>query len=252
MPRPRVAAAGLARTDEACEPSGVTPNPVTAQPDRASTDRALRGEPVAREVFTGLPDRYDRLAYLLSLGQDRRWRRAVVNRAAAGSPGLVLDVATGPGGIALAVAGRTGADVAGVDLNEPMLRAGLPRIRRPLPRGRVRVAGARRSASVRRRHVRRGDLLLPAALRGRPSRHDRRDGPLPAPRRHAGLPGIPRPAAAGLAGRLVVLHPAGAAGAGRRHRGPRLVPGGPVPRPEHLRALRGASAGLARRRVAGG
>ena len=121
----------------------MTPNPVTAQPDRASADRALRGEPVARDVFIGLPDRYDRLAYLLSFGQDRRWRRAVVDHAATGVPRLVLDVATGPAGIALAVAGRTGADVVGVDLNEPMLRAGLPRVRRPLPRGRVRVAAGR-------------------------------------------------------------------------------------------------------------
>src|SRR5262249_7808344 len=112
--------------------------------------------------------------------------------------------------------------------------------------------GAGRPASVRRRHVRRGDLLLPAALRGRPGSHDRRDGPLPAPRRHAGLSGVPRPAAAGLAGRLVVLHPARAARAGRPHRRPRLVPGGPVPRPEHLRALPAAPARLARRRVAGG
>jgi demethylmenaquinone methyltransferase/2-methoxy-6-polyprenyl-1,4-benzoquinol methylase len=121
----------------------VAPNPVTAQPGQASRDRSLRGEPVARDVFTGLPGRYDRLAYLLSFGQDRRWRRAVVGRAATGAPRLALDVATGPAGIALAVAGRTGADVVGVDLNEPMLRAGLPRVRRPLPRGRVRVAAGR-------------------------------------------------------------------------------------------------------------
>jgi len=121
----------------------VAPNPVTAQTDRGSRDRSLRGEPIARDVFTGLPGRYDRLAYLLSLGQDRRWRRAVVDHAATGAPRLVLDVATGPAGIALAVAGRTGADVVGVDLNEPMLRAGLPRIRGPLPRGRVRVAAGR-------------------------------------------------------------------------------------------------------------
>ena len=121
----------------------MAPNPVTAPPDHASSDPPLRGEPVAREVFIGLPGRYDRLAYLLSFGQDRRWRRAVVARTAAGSPRLVLDVATGPAGIALAVAEATGANVAGVDLNEPMLRAGLPRITRPLPRGRVRVAAGR-------------------------------------------------------------------------------------------------------------
>jgi demethylmenaquinone methyltransferase / 2-methoxy-6-polyprenyl-1,4-benzoquinol methylase len=121
----------------------VAPNPVTAAPGQPPSDTPLRGDTVARTVFAGLPGRYDRLAYLLSLGQDRRWRRAVVGHAAAGSPGLVLDVATGPAGIALAVAARTGANVVGVDLNEPMLRAGLPRIRRQGLPGRVRVAEGR-------------------------------------------------------------------------------------------------------------
>jgi demethylmenaquinone methyltransferase / 2-methoxy-6-polyprenyl-1,4-benzoquinol methylase len=91
---------------------------------------SLRGDAVVRTVFAGLPTRYDRLAYLLSFGQDRRWRRAVVDRVAAAAPRRVLDVATGPAGIALAVAGRTGAQVAGVDLNEPMLRAGAANVRR--------------------------------------------------------------------------------------------------------------------------
>ena len=75
---------------------------MTAAP---AQDARLRGEPVARAVFEGLPAHYDRLAYLLSMGQDRRWRRAVVRHTADGQPGLTLDVATGPAGIALAVAG---------------------------------------------------------------------------------------------------------------------------------------------------
>lgn len=79
---------------------------------------------VARAVFAGLPARYDRLAWLLSFGQDRRWRQAVVERVAAAAPRLVLDVATGPAGVALATTRRTGARVVGVDLNEPMLRRG--------------------------------------------------------------------------------------------------------------------------------
>ncbi len=133
--------AGLA-DDGSLPPPGAhaTIYPVTAEP---AQDARLRGEPVARAVFDGLPARYDRLAYLLSLGQDRRWRRAVVDRTAAGSPQLVLDVATGPAGVALAVAGRTGASVVGVDLNEPMLRAGVAQTRRPGQRGRVRLAVAR-------------------------------------------------------------------------------------------------------------
>lgn len=111
--------------------------------NRATPAARLRGEPVARAVFAGLPARYDRLAYLLSFGQDRRWRRAVAERAAAVAPRLVLDVATGPAGVALEVAARTGADVVGIDLNEPMLRAGLPKLRARGRPGRVRLAAGR-------------------------------------------------------------------------------------------------------------
>jgi demethylmenaquinone methyltransferase/2-methoxy-6-polyprenyl-1,4-benzoquinol methylase len=115
---------------------------VARNPVAPAASPPLRGEPVARAVFAGLPARYDRLAWLLSFGQDRRWRRAVVDRVAAAGPRLVLDVATGPAGVALAVAARTGARVAGVDLNEPMLRAGQPRARAAGP-GRVGLAAAR-------------------------------------------------------------------------------------------------------------
>jgi demethylmenaquinone methyltransferase / 2-methoxy-6-polyprenyl-1,4-benzoquinol methylase len=108
-----------------------------------STTTGLRGDDVVRVVFAGLPARYDRLAYLLSFGQDRRWRRAVVDRVAAANPRRVLDVATGPAGIALAVAGRTGAQVVGVDLSEPMLRAGADNIRRSGAGQRMGVAVAR-------------------------------------------------------------------------------------------------------------
>jgi demethylmenaquinone methyltransferase/2-methoxy-6-polyprenyl-1,4-benzoquinol methylase len=102
----------------------------TGVPPAGGRVRGLRGDDVARTVFADLPARYDRLAYLLSFGQDRRWRRAVVDQVVAARPRRVLDVATGPAGIALAVAARTGAQLVGVDLNEPMLRAGAANIRR--------------------------------------------------------------------------------------------------------------------------
>jgi demethylmenaquinone methyltransferase / 2-methoxy-6-polyprenyl-1,4-benzoquinol methylase len=91
--------------------------------------RSANGNAVARAVFAGLPRRYDRLGYLLSFGQDRRWRRAVVERVVASRPELVLDVATGPAGVALAIARRLPAQVVGVDLNEGMLRAGAANVR---------------------------------------------------------------------------------------------------------------------------
>lgn len=78
----------------------------------------------AQRLFTPLPDRYDRLAELLSFGQNGRWRRAMVERASEGSPVLVCDVATGTAGVALQLAARGGTRVVGVDLTEAMLRRG--------------------------------------------------------------------------------------------------------------------------------
>ena len=78
----------------------------------------------ARELFDGLPRRYDALGAVLSLGQDRRWRRAMVDQILPTAPGVVLDVATGTAGVALQLSDRTGAFVAGVDLTEAMLRRG--------------------------------------------------------------------------------------------------------------------------------
>ncbi len=75
----------------------------------------------ATELFNGLPKRYDALGYLLSMGQDRRWRNAVVNKIVAEPGDLVLDVATGTAGVALALRAATGAEVTGIDLNARML-----------------------------------------------------------------------------------------------------------------------------------
>ena len=89
----------------------------------------------ARDLFTPLPARYDRLAELLSFGQNGQWRAAMVGRVvpAAGDepgnePGVILDVASGTAGVALQLAARSQARVVGVDLTEQMLRQGQQRI----------------------------------------------------------------------------------------------------------------------------
>ncbi len=78
----------------------------------------------AQDLFSPLPDRYDRLAELLSMGQNGRWRRAMVDHIVPDRPGTVLDVACGPAGVTLQLAERTGARVVGVDLTLDMLRQG--------------------------------------------------------------------------------------------------------------------------------
>jgi demethylmenaquinone methyltransferase/2-methoxy-6-polyprenyl-1,4-benzoquinol methylase len=94
----------------------------------------------AKDLFSGLPQRYDLLAEVLSFGQNRRWRHAMVDAAASTAPDAVrvLDVATGTAGVALYWTDRAGVEVTGVDLTEQMLR-----------RGRENVAGRGRDDRIR-------------------------------------------------------------------------------------------------------
>jgi demethylmenaquinone methyltransferase/2-methoxy-6-polyprenyl-1,4-benzoquinol methylase len=78
----------------------------------------------AQQLFTPLPARYDRLAEILSFGQNGRWRRAMIGHAAPAADHTVLDVASGTAGVALQIASRTRARVIGLDLTEQMLRQG--------------------------------------------------------------------------------------------------------------------------------
>ena len=97
----------------------------------------------AQELFTPLPKRYDRLAEVLSMGQNGRWRRAMIDRIVVGPAGTVLDVASGTAGVALQLARRTSADVVGVDLTMGMLEQGRQNIDAAGLSDRVRVVAAR-------------------------------------------------------------------------------------------------------------
>jgi demethylmenaquinone methyltransferase / 2-methoxy-6-polyprenyl-1,4-benzoquinol methylase len=75
----------------------------------------------AKRIFTGIAASYDRAATVLSLGQDPRWRRALVDAIDARSADRVLDVATGTGMVAKAVHDRYGCSVVGLDQSADML-----------------------------------------------------------------------------------------------------------------------------------
>jgi demethylmenaquinone methyltransferase / 2-methoxy-6-polyprenyl-1,4-benzoquinol methylase len=82
----------------------------------------------ARELFAPLGPTYDRYARLLSLGQDPRWRRFLVERVEAGHGDVVIDVATGTGAVALELVRRKGCTVVGVDQSGEMLEEARRRI----------------------------------------------------------------------------------------------------------------------------
>ena len=96
----------------------------------------------ARDLFDGLPARYDRLAELLSFGQNGRWRAEMTGHVVP-ADGVILDVASGTAGVALQLAERTGARVVGVDLTEAMLRVGQRRVTAAGRRDRIALAAGR-------------------------------------------------------------------------------------------------------------
>jgi demethylmenaquinone methyltransferase/2-methoxy-6-polyprenyl-1,4-benzoquinol methylase len=92
----------------------------------------------ALQLFSDLPRHYDRMGAVMSFGQDPRWRQALVDAVDPRPDQRILDVATGTGMVAFALAGR-GAEVVGVDQSEAMLGAARARLAHaPAMAGRMR------------------------------------------------------------------------------------------------------------------
>jgi demethylmenaquinone methyltransferase / 2-methoxy-6-polyprenyl-1,4-benzoquinol methylase len=73
-----------------------------------------------RAIFATIADRYDFITVVLSYGQDRRWKRRLIDLAAPRPAARALDLATGTGDIAFALAAR-GARVVGLDITIRMI-----------------------------------------------------------------------------------------------------------------------------------
>jgi demethylmenaquinone methyltransferase / 2-methoxy-6-polyprenyl-1,4-benzoquinol methylase len=112
-------------------------------PAAPSTPDAVERNRFAQHLFAPLPQRYDRLAEILSFGQNGRWRRAMISRIAPAPGRTVLDVASGTAGVAIQMAERTGASVVGIDLTEQMLRQGQRNVAGAGLSGRIRLTAGR-------------------------------------------------------------------------------------------------------------
>lgn len=74
-----------------------------------------------RALFATIADRYDLITGLLSYGQDARWKRRLVALADVSRGERALDLASGTGDIAFAIAAR-GARTIGLDITHRMLQ----------------------------------------------------------------------------------------------------------------------------------
>ena len=87
---------------------------------------------LVRAIFATIADRYDFITVVLSYGQDRRWKRRLIDLAAPHPGCRALDLATGTGDIALALASR-GAHVVGLDITFRMIELANNKVARPAP-----------------------------------------------------------------------------------------------------------------------
>jgi demethylmenaquinone methyltransferase / 2-methoxy-6-polyprenyl-1,4-benzoquinol methylase len=120
--------------------------------DRIATPEDKRR--YVRALFATIADRYDFITVALSYGQDRRWKRRLVDLASPPAGARALDLAAGTGDIAFALAAR-GARVVALDVTMRMIEI-------------ARVKAGARAAAGRRRalHYVQGDMValpFPAA-----------------------------------------------------------------------------------------
>lgn len=91
---------------------------------RAPSDHAA----YVQDMFGRIARRYNLMNRLMTFGQDRRWRRFVVTRAALPRGGWLLDIATGTGDIAFEARRRVpDLHVIAADFTLPMMRVGQAR-----------------------------------------------------------------------------------------------------------------------------
>ena len=79
-------------------------------------------------MFDDISSRYDFLNHFLSFGIDRMWRKKLVRLLGKNSPQEILDVATGTGDLALAIAKTGPKKIVGIDISGQMLEVGRQKI----------------------------------------------------------------------------------------------------------------------------
>jgi demethylmenaquinone methyltransferase/2-methoxy-6-polyprenyl-1,4-benzoquinol methylase len=95
-----------------------------------ATDTGGARKREALDLFAPLPRHYDRVAAILSFGQDPRWRRAMVEAIQAQPGDRILDVATGTGLVSRELVRRYGCSVVGLDQSPQMLAGARRRLER--------------------------------------------------------------------------------------------------------------------------
>lgn len=85
-------------------------------------------EQVAK-MFDTISGNYDGLNRVISFGIDVKWRRKVVDLVKKNNPQTVLDIATGTGDLAIALASTNAHKITGLDISSGMLEIGKQKVK---------------------------------------------------------------------------------------------------------------------------
>ncbi len=91
-------------------------------------DSDLSKKEQVTQMFDTISEDYDGLNRVISFGIDVKWRKKVVNMVKAHDPESVLDIATGTGDLAIAMANTNAKTIVGLDISSGMLEMGKHKI----------------------------------------------------------------------------------------------------------------------------
>ena len=92
------------------------------------SDSDLTKKQQVEQMFDNISGKYDLLNRILSMGIDQSWRKKVVKSVQNSRPETILDIATGTGDLAIAMAKATNAKITGFDLSAGMLEVGRKKV----------------------------------------------------------------------------------------------------------------------------
>src|SRR5690606_22531897 len=91
-------------------------------------DSSLNKKEQIEKMFDNISGNYDGLNRVISFGIDVKWRKKVIEIEKNTRPETVLDIATGTGDLAIALAQTNATRIVGLDISERMLAVGKKKI----------------------------------------------------------------------------------------------------------------------------
>jgi demethylmenaquinone methyltransferase/2-methoxy-6-polyprenyl-1,4-benzoquinol methylase len=93
-------------------------------------DSEVEKKKQVEQMFDNISGNYDSLNRVITFGIDLKWRKKVIKMVKKTNPKYILDVATGTGDLAIAMADSHAEKIIGLDISAGMLQVGIDKIQK--------------------------------------------------------------------------------------------------------------------------